>query len=100
MNFQFQMYQAKTTYLAEALLKEYQKNRTKENLTKCSLIWEMHFYTNSLQAENLILQEKYRTETLKLQKQVEQLKEKLDEKYYAARFKNLGSERFGKANDK
>tara|TARA_A100001201_G_scaffold29386_1_gene31811 strand:+ start:1012 stop:1296 length:285 start_codon:yes stop_codon:yes gene_type:complete len=94
------MYQAKTTYLAEALLKEYQKNRTKENLTKCSLIWEMHFYTNSLQAENLILQEKYRTETLKLQKQVEQLKEKLDEKYYAARFKNLGSERFGKANDK
>ena len=98
MNYDFQLYQAKFNYLAETLLEEYQQNRNRDNLTKCSLLWEMYYYTNNLQANNNILENKYREETHDLLKQLKQLKEKYEELHNTIRFSNLGSERFSDKN--
>ena len=100
MNFDFQLFQAKFNYLAENIIKQYQANRNKENLTLCSLLWELYYYTNNLQANNIILNDKYISETNKLKQELQTLQKKYEELHNTIRFTNLRDSRFSEKNDR
>tara|TARA_Y100000361_G_C11067492_1_gene293803 strand:+ start:504 stop:815 length:312 start_codon:yes stop_codon:yes gene_type:complete len=101
---QFLIFEAAFNFIGQILIKEYEdellhdkKNPNIQDKIKC--INQMYIYTNMLKTEHNILKDQYYEQQAKHNKEIQDLKNKLNEAHNTIRFSNLGSKRFTKKND-
>tara|TARA_A100000172_G_scaffold11910_2_gene6356 strand:- start:4190 stop:4483 length:294 start_codon:yes stop_codon:yes gene_type:complete len=96
---QFLIFEAAFNYIGQILINEYDQKTNKEIHNKIKCINKMYMYTHMLKTEYDILNDKYYNLESKHNKEIQKLKNKLDEANDTIRFADLGSKRFGKKND-
>jgi len=96
---QFLIFEAAFNFIGQILIKEHDQKKTKQIHNKIKCINQMYMYTHMLKTEYNLLQDKYYKQQEKHNKEIQDLKNKLDEANNTIRFSNLGSERFTKKND-
>ncbi len=98
MKIQFEIFKANFNYLATIAIEEYEKNKTKENLKKTSLLWHLWSYTSMLLTEYNFLEENYINKYNEVLKENIKLKKQLDEIHNTTGLKNLRESRYIKKN--
>ena len=98
MKFQFEIFQANFNYLANIAIKDYEQDKTKDNLLKTSLLWKVWSYTSMLLTEYNLLEDKYKSRQNDLIKENQKLKKQLDEIYKTTKLRNLQKSRYTKKN--
>ena len=97
---QFLIFEAAFNFIAQILIKEHDQKKTKQIHNKIKCINQMYTYTHMLKIEHNILKDQYYEQQAKHNKEIQDLKNKLNEANNTIRFANLGSERFRKKNDR
>tara|TARA_R100000734_G_C3314502_1_gene106112 strand:- start:712 stop:1023 length:312 start_codon:yes stop_codon:yes gene_type:complete len=101
---QFLIFEAAFNFIGQILIKEYEQrllDEQKSNIQdKIKCINQMYMYTHMLKIDHNLLQEKYQKLDLQYKKEIQALKNKLNEANDTIRFADLGSKRFTKKDDR